>query len=65
LTIFNRWGSELYKKNAYTNDEPWRGEVWHSGIVSGDRVTEGTYFYLLDKGDGSDVLNGFIVIKYQ
>lgn len=65
LTIFNRWGSELYKKNAYTNDEPWRGEVWHSGIAPGDRVTEGTYFYVLDKGDGSDVLNGFIVIKYQ
>jgi hypothetical protein len=31
----------------------------------GDLVPEGTYFYVLDKGDGSEKLQGFIVLKYD
>jgi len=37
LTIFNRWGSEVYKAKGYTNADAWDGGHLHNG----------TYYYLL------------------
>jgi len=40
ITIFNRWGQELYTSD--TPLEPW------SGYYKDERVPEGTYFYIID-----------------
>ena len=37
LTIYNRWGDEVYKAKSYTNDKAWNG---------GD-LQSGTYYYVL------------------
>lgn len=49
LTIFNRWGQILHKKDTYTND-------W-DGTIDGKEVPDGVYYYVLRYGNTS--LNQF------
>jgi len=51
--IFNRWGNTVYEKTAYNNE-------WN-----GDGLPSGTYFYVIDPGDGSDMLKGFLTLFQQ
>ena len=53
LKIYNRWGNLVYDKDKYNND--WGG-TWVS-----DLVPDGTYFYLLDLGNG-EVFKGYLQI---
>ncbi|WP_169336038.1 gliding motility-associated C-terminal domain-containing protein [Flavobacterium rivuli] len=41
LTIFNRYGLEVYNKNKYTNE-------WHGQTNGGDELPTGTYFYVVE-----------------
>ena len=52
LTIFNRWGSEVYKAKGYTNADAW----------DGGNLNNGTYYYLLKVTiNGEDkVYKGFL-----
>jgi gliding motility-associated-like protein/uncharacterized repeat protein (TIGR01451 family) len=51
FTVFNRWGNVVYKKEKYTNDEPWNG-VANKGVRIGRGVVPGgAYMFLLDLGD--------------
>ena len=45
LYVFNRWGNQVLKTQNYSNN--WNG-VWE-----GTELPSGTYFYLLDVGDGN------------
>ncbi|MEN9639320.1 MAG: hypothetical protein RLZZ262_1188, partial [Bacteroidota bacterium] len=65
LTIFNRWGNVVYSAAPYSNADAWDGNTESKGVVVGEKVPEGTYFYVLDKGDGTEKMSGFIVIKYE
>jgi gliding motility-associated-like protein/uncharacterized repeat protein (TIGR01451 family) len=65
LIIFNRWGNEVYNAAPYSNASAWDGSTQSDGIVVGGKVPEGTYFYVLDKGDDSAKISGFIVVKYE
>lgn len=40
LTIFNRYGLEVYHKTNYTNE-------WHGQTDNGDELPTGTYFYVV------------------
>ncbi|WP_343534536.1 Ig-like domain-containing protein, partial [Pedobacter sp.] len=53
LTIFNRWGNEVYRNTNYKN-------TW-----TGDGLNEGTYYYLLRLKDGEkeQVFKGWILLK--
>lgn len=53
VTIFNRWGNEVYRNNNYKN-------TW-----AGEGLNEGTYYYLikLRKADKVDVYKGWVLIK--
>jgi gliding motility-associated-like protein len=52
LYIFNRWGKKLLEEKAYKN-------TWN-----GDNVPSGTYFYILDPGDGTTIQRGtFMIFK--
>ncbi|TVR85945.1 MAG: hypothetical protein EA411_11790 [Saprospirales bacterium] len=55
LRIYDRWGSELFRAAPYEND-------WE-GTYNGRPLPEGTYFYVIDFGDGRSPANGFVVIK--
>lgn len=55
LRVFNRWGQVVYESKAYQND-------W-DGTNNGEDVPVGTYYYVLDLKDGSDVYKGYLTIS--
>jgi gliding motility-associated-like protein len=54
VKIFDRAGRLLYTKQGYDNS-------W-DGTISGNPLSEGTYFYVLDFGDGRSKFKGFITL---
>jgi gliding motility-associated-like protein len=54
--VFNRWGGQVFEATGYANE-------W-DGSFNGNPLPDGTYFYTLDPGDGTDVLTGFIVLYH-
>jgi len=54
LTIFNRWGDPVFEADRYQNN-------W-DGMYNGDPLPEGTYYYLIDLGDGSELVKGYVVL---
>ncbi|WP_020530769.1 Ig-like domain-containing protein [Flexithrix dorotheae] len=66
VKIFNRWGNLVFEKNGYKNDvvNSWYGQVnKNTGISVKDKVPDGTYFYIIDLGDGSDTISGYVEIR--
>ncbi|MTI24404.1 gliding motility-associated C-terminal domain-containing protein, partial [Fulvivirga kasyanovii] len=61
VRIYNRAGVLVYEIDEYNNaDRAFRG-VGEQGLYSmGDKLPNGTYFYLIDKGDGSEIISGFL-----
>ncbi|WP_223710991.1 PKD domain-containing protein [Flavobacterium potami] len=57
LEIFNRWGNLVYYKKGYNNT--WDGKEESSSKT----LPEGTYFYILDLGDGSKKTSGWLYLK--
>jgi gliding motility-associated-like protein/uncharacterized repeat protein (TIGR01451 family) len=55
LTIFNRWGNQVYFSDDYQND--WLGTF----NTEGPELPDGTYFYLFDTGNG-DLFSGYVQI---
>jgi len=52
VSIFNRYGSLVYKSAGYTN--PW------NGTRNGEQLPVGTYYYLIDLKNNTPVLSGWI-----
>lgn len=62
VIIFNRWGDIVYKARGYDNvDIVWDGD-YNNGKSSKGGVPAGTYFYIIELGNGSK-LTGFIVLN--
>ncbi|MET3027961.1 gliding motility-associated C-terminal domain-containing protein [Flavobacterium sp. UW10123] len=57
LEIFNRWGNLVYYQKGYKNT--WDGKADGSAKT----LPEGTYFYILDLGDGSKKTSGWVYLK--
>jgi gliding motility-associated-like protein len=55
IVIFNEWGAAVYVASPYQND-------W-SGTASGDPLPVGTYFYIMDFGDGSTPKRSFLILE--
>ncbi len=49
--VYNRWGKKVLEQTAYMND--WGAD---------NDVTAGTYFYVIDPGDGTGFLKGYVTI---
>jgi gliding motility-associated-like protein len=45
VQIFNRWGDKIFEAQNYQND--WEGTVQPNAIGSSDKITTGTYYYIL------------------
>ncbi|MFT4600657.1 MAG: gliding motility-associated-like protein [Arenicella sp.] len=62
IVIFNRWGDQVYEAAPYQSD--WDGNSAGAKMkITGDQVVDGTYFYVLDLGNGDEPYNGFIDIR--
>jgi gliding motility-associated-like protein len=56
LTIYNRWSNLVYEASPYNND--WRGTT-----TSGKELPDGTYFIVVDLGNGSTPYTGYVMIQ--
>lgn len=54
MTIFNRWGDTVFETERYQND--WDGS-W-----KGKPLPEGTYYYVVDLGEGFRLVKGFVTV---
>jgi gliding motility-associated-like protein len=61
IVIFNRWGNEIFSASPYKNT--WDGTSTGGLRIGGDELPVATYFYLLNLGDGSDVIKGTIYLN--
>ena len=50
----------IYSANTYNNNCDGKSDKISS---NGDVLPVSTYYYILDLGDGSDPLNGYILLK--
>ncbi len=55
VEIFNRWGNLVFKTSPYNN-------TWDGKNIKGVDLPDGTYFYILDIGNGVATRTGFIII---
>jgi gliding motility-associated-like protein len=60
LSIFNRWGSMVYESKDIPYKDDWDGKPNAAGTLGSGELPTGTYFYLIDKGDGSALESGYI-----
>jgi len=61
FVIFNRWGNKVYEASPYNNQ--WDGRSTTGVRVGGDELPIGTYFYVLDLGDGTKPIKGTIFLN--
>ncbi len=54
VKIYNLWGILVFSSNGY-------GNAW-DGTYNGKDLPAGTYYYLIDPGDGSDMISGSVSI---
>jgi gliding motility-associated-like protein len=59
VSIFNRWGDKVFEISGYDNDQ----KVFLGKSDAGKELVAGTYFYLINKNDGSAPVNGFLSLK--
>lgn len=64
IEIYNRWGSLVWQGNNKTED--WNGFANKGARVMGDKVTPGTYYYILHLNDADypKPLTGFIHLTH-
>lgn len=54
LQIFNRYGNSVFEASNMTEDRVW------DGSYKNNDAPDGTYFYILDLGDGSEIRKGWL-----
>ncbi|MGE5393167.1 MAG: gliding motility-associated C-terminal domain-containing protein, partial [Candidatus Saccharibacteria bacterium] len=70
IYIFDQLGNKLYEKANYGNEDIWGrdGAAWWDGTPDrgrnrGEKVAPGTYYYVLDLGNG-EVKKSFVFVSY-
>jgi hypothetical protein len=58
LTIFNRYGLKVYSKNNYVKE-------WGGQSDSGDDLPDGTYFYVIERGNGENITSWVYINRAQ
>lgn len=56
ITIYNRWSNEVYHAAPYNNE-------WNGKTNNGNDLPDGTYFIVLDLGNGHEVYTGYVMIQ--
>jgi gliding motility-associated-like protein len=55
--IYNRWGSKLFETKGYDN-------ITRYWPVNGESIPSGTYFYIIDPGNGKAPIKGWIELMH-
>jgi gliding motility-associated-like protein len=64
VKIFNRWGNQVYETKGYNNtDNAWDGQSNGKLTIGDFSSPDGTYFYVIDLGEGSKHIGGYVIIK--
>ena len=56
ITIYNRWGEEVYKTYGGSQFTPW------DGTKDGNELPVGTYYYIIDLADQDEPITGPVTI---
>jgi gliding motility-associated-like protein len=63
IQIFNRWGSLVYTKPNYNNE--WDGRANVGDALGTSALPAGTYFVVLEFGDGkTEPYKGYVMLEY-
>ena len=65
ITIINRWGNKVYEAKNYgidTNPVFWDGITNIGSTFTGNELPTGTYYYILDLGNGEKPIAGSIYL---
>ena len=63
VLIFNRWGNKVWETIGYENTTSGRRFEGVGNTSSSGELPDGTYFYVINKGDGSTPVKGFVTLK--
>jgi len=61
IVIFNRWGNKIFEASPYQNT--FDGYSTSSATIGAAELPVGTYFYVLDLGNGSDPIKGTVYLN--
>jgi gliding motility-associated-like protein len=61
VSIINRWGNVVYRKKQY--DNTWDGTSNQGISYGGHELPEGTYFYIVEPGNGRKALKGYLYLN--
>ena len=62
IRVFDRWGILVFEARHYDNYSVlWDGRA-NTGMLSGKNLDQGTYFYVIDLGNESKELTGYVMI---
>lgn len=60
IKIFNRWGSMVFQEAPFNG--AWDG-ISDGSLIGSTNLPSGTYYYILDLGDGSEPVVGYVILK--
>ena len=64
VQVFNRWGNKVFEIEGYDNtSRTWAAESSVGIILGNNEVPDGTYFYVIDLGNGDKPRSGFVVVN--
>lgn len=61
LVIMNRWGNVVYKMHGYANT--WDGTTDTGIEIGGNKLPEGTYYYILNLNNSTKPYTGFLYLN--
>jgi gliding motility-associated-like protein len=65
VRIFNRAGSLVFEAGGYNNEDIFFDGISNRGVnVLGNNLPDGTYFYIISKGDGSEDKTGYLELLH-
>lgn len=63
VQVYNVWGDLVFKTTSYNNQERmWYGQSLKS-FAGGNTAPDGTYYYIIDLGNQSPAIRGFVVLR--
>jgi gliding motility-associated-like protein len=64
VKIFNRAGALVYEASYYDNSSTFFEGLGNRGLyIGGKELPDGTYFYVIDKNDGSKPKTGYLELS--
>ena len=67
VEVYNRWEVKVYEADYYNTSDEWDGTInVNTLILGGGPLPEGTYFYIIDLGEGKasrKPIKGYVYIR--